>query len=199
VIILKIINSLKNNEKTKQIIFIGSLFITFIFASFNFFMGIKHQILWNISISMYYLLLFLLKLLTHFNYSSKIIKRINDIFFLLLNFSLIIPISLLALNEKKVEIGLILSLAIATYTTIKVVITIRNIIHYKKAKIFNEMATINLIDTIVSILNLQNTLILTNGGKSEEMFIISVISSFIFFLIIIIITIKFIFSYQANL
>jgi hypothetical protein len=94
-----------------------------------------------------------------------------------------VPITLLVLNKRAVEMSLIFSIAIALYVCIK---TIKAIINFTKQRktndpLIKELRIIDLTDMVVSILTLQNTLISINGGFSEELYIVTIVSSFIGF------------------
>ena len=89
--------------------------------------------------------------------------------------------------------GLIPAIAMAAYTTYKITMAI---IHMKKQQAHHvlvcELRTINLIDALVSILTLQNTLIMINAGKGEvnNMLTLSAISSAAIYLLILGITVQ---------
>lgn len=191
---MKLIDKLKNKEQREKIFFLCSLFTTLGFAVYNGIAGIIYSLSWNTSIAIYYVFLFLLRISTCLKSYNKVLNNIISFFFLLLNLSLVVPISLLALHEKIVKMDMILSITVATYTTYKVTKAIMNILSKKKSKRLEdkEKFTLNLIDALVSVLNLQNTLITVNGDNSKDMLNLSIISSFIIYILIIIITLMFI-------
>lgn len=191
---MKLIDKLKNKEQREKIFFLFSLFTTLGFAVYNGIAGIIYSLSWNTSIAIYYVFLFLLRISTCLKSYNKVLNNIISFFFLLLNLSLVVPISLLALHEKIVKMDMILSITVATYTTYKVTKAIMNILSKKKSKRLEdkEKFTLNLIDALVSVLNLQNTLITVNGDNSKDMLNLSIISSFIIYILIIIITLMFI-------
>ena len=94
------------------------------------------------------------------------------------------------MNRREVLNNEIIPAIIMTaYTTYKITIAT---INYQKTRKCNELLikelwTINFIDAFVSLLTLQNTLILLNGEMSNEMMILSAISSgvVVFFMIVI--------------
>ena len=191
---MKLIDKLKNKEQREKIFFLCSLFTTLGFAVYNGIAGIIYSLSWNTSVAIYYVFLFLLRISTCLKSHNKVLNNIISFFFFLLNLSLVVPISLLALHEKIVKIDMILSITVATYTTYKVTKAIMNILSKKKSKRLEdkEKFTLNLIDALVSVLNLQNTLITVNGDNSKDMLNLSIISSFIIYILIIIITLIFI-------
>ena len=87
---------------------------------------------------------------------------------LLLNVSLIVPISLMVVQQKPVRMTLIPAIAMAAYTTYK--ITMASIHLRRRRRTRNRfvrlLRTVSFIDALVSILTLQNTLIMvsSNGG-----------------------------------
>lgn len=174
-----------------------SVIITLIFALYNGAIGIIYQTSWNISISIYYILLFLIRLLIILSKKEKITYIFTSIFLFIINLALIAPITIMALNQKNINIGLIPAIGIATYTTYKIT---NAIIHYKKNYkndnlLDKQNIIINLVDSIVSILTLQNTLILVNG-EMDNMTGLVIITSFILYGFVLFITI---FSFCRNI
>lgn len=105
---------------------------------------------------------------------------------LMLNLALILPISLMAKLEKPVNMGLIPAITMATHTTYKLTMAS---VHVRKQKhsrhgnvLIAELRTIPFIDALVSILTLQNTLI---------MVILSAVSSAVIYVVIMITSIRF--------
>ena len=175
------------------------------FAIYNAFLGIYYQSLFNGSIAVYYLLLIIVRMIIilfelHWTKldSDKIENKRFGLFIgacallILINIALIVPISLMVLNQKNVLMGLIPAIAMAAYTTFKITMAI---INYKKTRKNDHLSIralriINMIDALVSILSLQNTLIVVNGGsQSEDMMILSGVSSLVIILSILIIII----------
>ena len=111
----------------------------------------------------------------------------------LLNLSLILPISLMALLQKPIRMGKVPAIAMATYTTYKITMAILHM-HKRRGRsvLIRELRAINLIDALVSILTLQNTLIMVNteAGEQDRMFTLSAISSAAIYLLIVIITLR---------
>ncbi|MBR4270381.1 MAG: hypothetical protein IKQ31_01735 [Clostridia bacterium] len=183
-----------------------SFVITILFAVYNGFLGIYSHSIWNGSICVYYLFLIAIKFIILA--SEKTTKHIDDIkiksqrrekvFFVLsiiiivMNLSLILPISLMVLNEKQVEYGLIAAIVFAVYATHKITMAI---INYTKSRRYENLAykqirTINIIDAIISVLTLQNALIMVNDGSvSGDMFTLSSITSFVGIVVIVVISV----------
>lgn len=201
-----IIDRIKNDEKYRiYLSFIISMIISFIFSIYNLYLGIFHSLIWNLCISFYYILLLCIRFILFFNnYINKSrseyeVKKsrfitfiITSICLLLLNLVLIAPAILMVQGQKEVNMTLIPSIALAAYTTYKITLAIIKFKKYKSSDnlVLRQMRLIKLIDALVSILTLQNTLILVNGGMSSDMVSLSMsttitILAFIALLIII--------------
>ncbi len=185
---------IKNKEYRFKIMFNISMIITLFFAIYNFIMGLIYNYIWNISVSIYYLLLTLIRIYIEIIYlkkkDNKVHHIIQSIVLLLINISLLLPISLLVLNQKQVNNNSIMAITVATYTTYKI---INSVLNYKKAQNENNtikiIRIISLLDALFAILNLQNTLVVT-FGQIEEMIILISVSSFLIALLMIIISLK---------
>ena len=115
--------------------------------------------------------------------------RENGVFFF--DFCLIAPITLMIIHPKDVSFGLIPSIAVAAYTTYKITIAIINYVKVKKYNniMFKFVNELSVVDAFVSILTLQHTLIMVNGGMTTQMLKLSSATSFIILLAIIIFSI----------
>lgn len=179
-------------NKQKKLITILSLILTLLFSIYNRIIGAIKESLWHESISIYYFTIILIKsiILIYINKSNdrkhdSTIFKITKALLLILNILLIVPITLLILNKRAVQMSLIFSIVIALYVTIK---TIKSIINYFKNKktqdiLIKQLLVIDLTDVVVSILTLQNTLITVNGGYDQTLYYLTIISSFIGFCI----------------
>lgn len=190
---------------------IGSLMsfcVTVLFALYNGFLGIHNLSVWHGSICVFYLLLAMIRgtiLLTKKNnikrdeikrnYYSRRTFIISAVMLLILNLALILPISLMVILEKPVNMGLIPAITMATYTTYRIIIAS---IHMNKQRrisrndpLVAELRIINFIEALVSVLTLQNTLIVVNqtASDSNDMLILSAVSSAVIYLVIVYITI----------
>ena len=100
---------------------------------------------------------------------------------LILNISLIVPISMMVRQQKPVSLTLIPAIAMAAYTTYKVTMASVNL---KRRRASSDslvwlLRTISFIDALVSILTLQNTLIMVNSaGEDLSMLPLTAITSF---------------------
>ena len=183
----------------------GSLAITFLFSLYNAYLGIWHQSIWYGSISAYYIFLTIIRgtiILTQDRLHRKEIQdeeRIRRWVFLatagllvLMNLVMAVPISLLVEFKKPVRLGLYHAIAMAAYTTYK--ITFAAINYRKKNKSDNyfvkELRTINLIDAILSVITLQNTLIMAMQSEGDRhMLILSAVTSAIMLIEMVVISV----------
>ena len=153
--------------------------VTLVFAFYNGFLGIYHDSMWNGTICAYYLMLSLLRGLI-----IDSAKRINrgeieetsrdkaflaiSSLLLILNISLIIPVSIMVRQQKPVRLTMIPAIAMAAYTTYKTIMASINLGRRKVSSnsLILLLLTISFIDALVSILTIQNTLIMvkSNGG-----------------------------------
>ena len=169
----------------------GSLAMTVVFALYNGFLGVLHSSLWYGTICVYYIVLTGLR--------GVIIaarKRLapadgredagNKAYLLaaalllLLNLSLVIPVSLMVRQQKPVSLTLIPAIAMAAYTTYKVIMASINLKRRNRSadSLIRLLRTIGFIDALVSILVLQNTLIMVNtNGEDGEMLPFTAITS----------------------
>ncbi len=154
------------------------------FLAYNLYLGIVYKIVWNTSICGYYFLLILLRGLIFYNerkwhkkppkelYQSRTkLFQVEMYLLCVMDIALIAPIYYMVKAQRSVRIGKIPAIAIAAYTTYKIVMAI---INYRKTRKNENLSLyglkiLNLKDALVSILTLQNTLIMVFGHKSEMM------------------------------
>ncbi len=156
-----------------------SALMNFFFMAFNAVLGVMYSSLWHGSISVYYALLFIVRsvIVLHQRRGEDNVRNDRDIYLrthvllLVMNLSLIVPIAMMTIGSHSYTHGLIPAIAMATYTTYRVTMAIMNAVKAKKeASVFiSELRTINFIDAMLSVLTLQNALIIATGGQSEDM------------------------------
>ena len=154
----------------------GSLMATVIFAIYNGFLGIYHSSIWHGTICVYYIFLVLLRgliiaaekkdaLHRKQGFTAKNVYMMASIYLLVLNISLVVPFSLMVRQQKPVYMTMVPAITMAAYTTYKV--TMASIHFRKKEKtpgsFVRLLQTINFIDALVSIITLQNTLIMVSA------------------------------------
>ncbi len=158
----------------------GSLAATVIFTFYNGFLGIWHSSLWHGAICVYYVVLVLLRgmIIAAGRRISLREKRDNTenkvcltaaVLLLILNISLIVPMSMMVRQQKPVDLSLIPAIAMAAYTTYKVTMAAVNLRKRKASSsgLVRILRTIGFIDALVSILTLQNTLIMVNSNGED--------------------------------
>lgn len=170
----------------------ASAVIGLAFTVYNGFLGIYYSSVWNGAICVYYILLAIVrgivvngqvKVQSRTYDSRKYIGRIyllSHIILLAINIALIVPIAVMIKGDRVFNLGLIPAITIAAYTTYRVTMAIINFRKSRKSKspFIRELRNINLIDALVSVLLLQNTLIMVNeGGMTEDMAVLSIVSS----------------------
>lgn len=174
--------NLLNNPKAIKIKAILSIAITLGFVLYNGFIGFKNGASWNISITFYYLLLFLIKtllivfdkFLDENNKKGRMTVYIYSfVLLLLINMALIVPSFLLMTNNKNVVVDQITSIAMATYSFYNITVSIINLKKQNTNLLGKQLRLVLLINAIVSMMVLENTLINVNGSFNKDMFILS--------------------------
>lgn len=182
---------------------------TALFALYNGYLGLRHESTWHISISIFYLLLMIVRgivLLTEKRNRTRLESEqnhcrrrtflISSILLLMMDLALVLPISMMVVLDKPVSMGLIPAIAMATYTTWKITMACVHIgrqRHKSRGNILvTELRTVNFIDALVAILTLQNTLIMVERAKTEEnvMLPLSAVSSAVIYVMIVFITVQ---------
>ena len=170
---------------------LGSLAVTALFALYNGFLGVSHASLWHGSICVYYLVLVILRTTViaagkkagrkaEPNRALAKVYIASAALLLFLNVCLIVPVSLMVVRQKPVDMTLIPAITMAAYTTYNVVMSSVNLKRRKRSsdRLVRLLRTINFIDALVSVLSLQNTLIMVNmKGDGSEMLTLSAITS----------------------
>lgn len=170
---------------------LGSLAVTALFALYNGSLGVSHASLWHGSICVYYLVLLILRTMV-IAARKKAGRKAEPnralakayiaaaALLLFLNVCLVVPVSLMVVRQKPVDMTLIPAITMAAYTTYKVVMASVNLNRRKRSsdRLVHLLRTISFIDALVSVLSLQNTLIMVNmKGDGSEMLTLSAITS----------------------
>lgn len=169
----------------------------FIFSIYNAILGIVYHSVWYISISIYYFLLMIVRFIlvkngyllekqqVEINIKEKKMAKIyfkSGVYLFLIDLVLIVPITMLVYFQKKVNFPDWIAIGMAAYTFYKLIIAIFNFIKTRKNShlIIKGLRTINFTDAMVSLLTLENTLILTfSTEKSESLFILGAVLGFV--------------------
>ena len=202
--IKEIVKKLKNDYNKRTVIFAFlSVLAIICFTVYNGILGFLFDSIWHICIFAYYVFLLLIKGLLVFGISNKktrinqlIIVYTTFIMLIIMTIAMIAPAVLLVLDKRTYNLGLIPSIASAAYITM-------SIVNMKKAKntdspIIKQIRLVNIVNTLMSILVLQNTLILANGGYTNDMKKLSMASSVGIIVLIIIIEIYQFILVKAN-
>ena len=155
----------------------GSLFFLY-----NAVMWLLYGIAWNASICVYYLLLTGIRIVIvrsqkdpghrerpeGADYRRNIYRKTHYLLFAM-NFALIAPIAIMVRGGRSYSFGMIPAIAMASYTTWKIITAV---IHFRRSRsnrniLVSELRTINLIDALVSVMSLQNTLIMANNAVGD--------------------------------
>ena len=169
----------------------NSLAVTVLFALYNGFLGVYHASLWHGTICVYYLILSALRGLIVLSErriagsareaeARRRVYVISAVLLFILNVSLVVPVSLLVLLQKPVALSLIPAIAMATYTTYKIVMASVNLKRRTRSenRLVRLLRMINFIAALVSILTLQNTLIMVNmKDESNRMLSLTAVTS----------------------
>ena len=182
-----------------------SMLIVFAFALYNGVIGIAYQSLWNGSICVYYFLLAVIRAIIGSLHRKEATGRhergaahrrkayfATHVVLILMNISLVVPVAVMVTGGRSYTYGLIPAIAMATYTTYRITMSI---IHYRKSRhnanvFIAELRTINMIDSLVAVLTVQNALIAANGGMNDRMQTLSAWTSAGVLVIIVVITVQ---------
>lgn len=181
---------------------------TALFALYNGYLGLRYGSVWHGSIGIFYLLLMVIRgivLLTEMRNQTRLaaeqnrcrrrIFLISSVLLLVLDLTLILPISMMVVLDKPVSIGLIPAIAMAVYTTWKITMASIHVGRQRRRSGGNilvvELRTVNFIDALVAILTLQNTLIMVKRTTMDEnaMLPLSAASSAVIYAVIVVITV----------
>lgn len=172
----------------------GGLAVTAAFALYNGALGAAHGSLWHGSICLYYVLLSALRgtLLTAEGREGDMSQgRKKEVFYgtwglmLGMNAALTVPAALMVQNRRPVSMGMIPAITSATYTTYKITAAALGLRERGEGVFAREGKVLRLVDALVSLLVLQNTLItVVDGEVRGEMRFLSAVSSGGIFLLI---------------
>lgn len=180
-----------------------SLGATALFALYHGYLGLCYASVWHGSIGIFYLLLIVIRgtiLLTEkqnqrrpTSAQDRCRRRaflISSLLLLVMDLALIWPIAMMVVLDKPVSMGLTLAIAMAAYTTWKITMASIHMGRLRRRSGGNilvaELRTVNFIDALVSILTLQNALIMVSRTAADEnsMLPVSAASSAIIYVVI---------------
>lgn len=176
----KIFNGYFNDNYSRTMInTILSFIMGICFVIYNALVGLIYHSVWNGSIAIYYLLLVgvrLLILVSEYKLANnkdkiedeKQLKRakifyIEGVLLLVVCLALIAPVTILALSKKQVNLPMWVAIADATYVFYKIGICIYSAIKTRNNQVLavNGIKNLNLTAVAVTLLSLENTMILT--------------------------------------
>lgn len=175
---------------------IFSLVLGVCFVAYNAVVGLVYHSVWNGSISVYYMFLVGIRILYLVGeYKLNKNTKIDDIqkeerrakmftfggaMMLLLSFALVVPITLLALSKKQVSLPMWVAIADATYVFYKLSMCIYAFIKTRKNNILSVKGinNLNLTAVAVTLLSLENTMIITfSEAVDNSMRILMILSA----------------------
>lgn len=203
------IKAWKDDYIYKTLISAGFSFVcTVLFTLYHGYLGIRYRSAWHCGICVFFLLLMAVRgsiLLTEKQNRTRLEAErlrfryrtflISAALMLALDLSLLLPIILMVTLATPVNMGVVPAIAMAAYTTYKIIMAS---IHFRRQRsracgnlLVMELRTVNFIDALVSILTLQNTLIMVNR-KSEgaDMVLVSAFSSAVIYVAIVAVTVR---------
>lgn len=171
---------------------------TVAFALYNGALGVVYASPWHGSICAYYLLLSAARGLLLWGQRRR--ERLSEAdgarlkrgylcaaggMLAVMDLALTAPVALLVLDQRTSSMGLIPAIASATYTTYKVTVAVIGLRRTKKDPFLRGLSALRFVDALVSVLVLQNTLLIAvDGGITEDMLLLSLVSSAALFLVI---------------
>lgn len=188
----------------KKYAFLISVCFALFFCIYNGILGFYKNVIWNIAIFTYYLLLLTIRMILYVrekkskNEDEKDIRRDKQIYIstsvimFIMNLAMILPAILLINHQKEVNLSLISAIAVAAYTTYKVTLAIIKFCKVQKEQnlIYKQVRMVNLFDAVMSILTLQNTLtIVASDGNDGDMYTLSIVTTIVMLLAVAIISI----------
>lgn len=188
----------------KKYSFLISVCFALFFCIYNGVLGFYKNVIWNIAIFSYYLLLLTIRMILYIREKKsktedeKDIRRDKQIYIstsvimFIMNLAMILPAILLINHQKEVNLSLISAIAVAAYTTYKVTLAIIKFCKVQKQQnlIYKQVRMVNLFDAVMSILTLQNTLtIVVSNGNDGDMYTLSIVTTIVMLLAVAIISI----------
>ncbi len=194
------LRALSQKEKISVQLLLGLLF-----ALYNGIFGIVFRSMWHIEIGIYYVLLLAVKTVVFAGFrlseKQKLLKALfftTAVLLFFINAALILPVISMIQYERAVPFPLEVAIGIAAYTTYKVTMTVIMFVKTRKTTdlLTREIVTIRFVESIVSILTLQNTLIMVNAAAEDEgLRILCTVSSAVGLCAILYLTVKMIVDY----
>ena len=198
------LKALREDYVYKTLVSAGASFAcTALFALYHGYLGLRYSSVWHSSICVFYFLLMLIRgsiLLTEkknqgLPETEKELSR-HRTFLLSSAMMVALPLTLMVTQATPVGMGLVPAIAMAAHTTYKIILAS---IHFRREKrnpcgnlLVWELRMVHFIDSLVSLLTLQNTLIMVNRkhDAANDMFYVSAVSSAVIYAVIVIVTVS---------
>lgn len=195
----KFLNRLFNDIYFRTILATSfSLFLGVCFVGYNAFAGIYYHSIWNGSISVYYAFLVQIRILFLIGeYKLSHNKDINDasqkqkrakmlrlegILLIFVNLALVAPVTLLATSQTNVILPMWVAITNACFTFYKTTVCIYSFIKTRKNNNLSVkgIKNLNLTSACISLLSLENTMIITFSEEiGHDMQILMILSAFV--------------------
>lgn len=166
----------------------------FAFSLYNALLGFAYASAFYAATAVYYALLLTVKaILWGYREKAPCQKTQRRVFWItasltfLMSLALVFPIVAMLRYERRVTSALTVAIGIAAYTTYKVSAATVSFVKARHTTdpLLKETVTLGVIESVVSVLTLQNTLITVNGGMGDEsMRVLSCVTSAAGFLLI---------------
>lgn len=174
---------------TSKIAFVGrygksgivSAVVALAFAVYNGYLGIAHEYIFGVSIAVYFAVLSAIYyiLVDGEMLSGKVGAKQNThvrkyivatALLLAVDVLLVGPITLMVLQRRQFNLGMIAAITVATYATYN---GSSAVVNYVKTRNYFDVRTVSvrsvkLVDAMVSLLTLQNTIIVAKGSSAEQ-------------------------------
>ena len=186
----------------KTLVSAGASFAcTALFALYHGYLGLRYSSVWHSSICVFYFLLMMIRGSILLTEKKKELPRhrtflLSSAMMVALDLSLMLPLALMVTQATPVTMGLVPAIAMAAHTTYKIILAS---IHFRREKrnpcgnlLVWELRMVHFIDSLVSLLTLQNTLIMVNRkhDAANDMFYVSAVSSAVIYAVIVIVTVS---------
>ncbi len=159
---------------------IVSAVVALAFAVYNGYLGIAHEYIFGASIAVYFAVLSVIYfIIVDWNGQRSVQKTdgthvreyiMSSALLLVADVLLVGPITLMVLQLRQFNLGMTAAIIVASYATYKVSAAVVN--YVKTRKDFDvrtvSVRSVKLVDAMVSLLTLQNTLIVAKGSSAEQ-------------------------------
>ena len=172
----------KSYCQSKTLLFSALSFLPgIVFTLFNAALGIIYKSVWNGTISVYYVLLTIVRGIVVYsqgrskttddykdNQTNRRIYIRTHIIMLFMDICPIAPIAYMVIGERSYEYGMIPAITMATYTTYRVAMGVINFIKSRKHEniLIKALRTVNLQDSLAALLTLPLIIACGRGMKS---------------------------------